>query len=166
MVTNHPPRVSGDDETMWWRLSVIRFDQVVPPERRGAKLPDRLKHDAEAILAWAVQGLADYQANGLEPPNEVRLATADYRRKSDHLGRFITECTTTAPSLRVDAARLFEEWNAWAAAEGCEPISRRAFTNAVTSRRTEAGHEIRAVRSNGKRWFYGVGLKASTDDED
>jgi putative DNA primase/helicase len=154
MVTNHPPKVSGDDEATWRRLTVIRFNVVIPEDQRDGKLPERLKHDAEAILAWAVQGLADYQVDGLNPPEEVLGATADYRRKSDHLGRFIAECcTTSSPVLKVHTAALFEEWQRWAAAEGAEPVGRNTFNELVTKR---AG--ITVARSNGKRWFVGIGL--------
>lgn len=162
MVTNHPPKVSGDDEATWRRLTVIRFDVVIPEDQRDGKLPERLKLDAEAILAWAVQGLADYQVDGLNPPDEVLGATADYRRKSDHFGRFIAECcTTSSPALKVHTAALFEEWQRWATAEGAEPIGRNSFNELVTKR-----DGITLARSNGKRWFLGIGLKVGTDDDE
>jgi putative DNA primase/helicase len=163
MVTNHPPKVSGDDEATWRLLTVIRFDVVIPEDKRDGQLPERLKVEAEAILAWAVQGLADYHLDGLNPPYEVLLATADHRRKSDHhLGRFITECcTTSSPVLKVHTAALFDEWGRWAAAEGCEPIGRNTFNELVAKR-----DGITLTRSNGKRWFQGIGLKVGTDDDE
>lgn len=162
MVTNHPPKVSGDDEATWRRLTVIRFDIVIPEDRRDGNLPELLKVDAEAVLAWAVQGLADYQVDGLAAPDEVVFATADYRRKSDHLGRFIAEyCTTSSPALKVQTAALFDEWGRWAAAEGCEAVGRNTFNELVAKR---AG--ITVTRSNGKRWFEGIGLKFGTDDDE
>lgn len=162
MVTNHPPKVSGDDEATWRRLTVIRFDVVIPEDKRDAELPQRLKLDAEAVLTWAVQGLADYQAEGLSPPDEVLLATADYRRKSDHLGRFISECCmTSSPALRVETAALYEEWQRWAAAEDCEPVGRNTFNEQVAKR-----DGLTLTRSNGRRWFQGIGLKIGTDDDE
>ncbi|OCB53137.1 hypothetical protein A5722_25540 [Mycobacterium vulneris] len=162
MVTNHPPKVSGDDEATWRRLTVIRFDVVIPEHKRDGRLPERLKLDAEAVLAWAVQGLADYQCDGLNPPDEVLLATADYRRKSDHLGRFIAECcTTSSPVLKVATAALFDEWGRWAAAEGCEPVGRNTFNELVAKR-----DGVTVTRSNGKHWFNGIGLKFGTDNDE
>lgn len=163
MVTNHPPEVSGDDEATWRRLSVIRFDVVVPPERRDSGLSERLRVDAEAILAWAVQGLADYQADGnrLNAPDEVKLATADYREKSDHVGRFIAECcVTTSPVLKVQTSELFEEWQRWATAEGAAALGRSSFQDQVLKRRG-----ITRRRSNGKTWLEGIALKQCTGDD-
>lgn len=161
MVTNHPPRVDGGDEAMWRRLMIFPFDVVVPKEQRDGTLPEKLKVDADAILAWAVQGLADYQAeNGLNPPDEVLLATADYRAKSDHVGRFLEEsCVTSGPTLKVAAKALHEAWQRWAAAEDCEPLGRNSFQDTVANR---AG--IRVVKSGGQKFFEGVRLKVAGDD--
>jgi len=154
MVTNHPPQVDGgDDDALWARLRVIKFDVVVPPEKRDAELPDKLKVEAEAILAWAVEGLSDYQVGGLAEPEQVLVATGDYRRKSDHVGRFIDDCCTTAPTLKIKADKLFEAWQRWAAGEGCEAIGRSSFYEAVGCR---PGTSI--VRSNGARWIQGITL--------
>ncbi|BCO36017.1 phage/plasmid primase, P4 family [Mycobacterium heckeshornense] len=40
MVTNHPPQVTGDDEALWRRLRVIRFDVVVAA-RASRRRPGR-----------------------------------------------------------------------------------------------------------------------------
>ncbi|BCO36016.1 hypothetical protein [Mycobacterium heckeshornense] len=107
-----------------------------------------------------MQGLADYQIEGLDEPDEVMVATADYRRKSDHLGRFISECCTTAsPVSKVKARALFEAWLAWAAAEGCEAMGRNSFNEAVAKR-----DGVRLTKSNGERWFQGIALAIETDD--
>lgn len=160
MVTNHPPQVSGDDEALWRRLRVIRFDVVVPRDRRDPHLADRLRVDAEAILAWAVDGLGDYQDGGLDEPDAVDVATGDYRRKSDHVGRFIAECCLSGALMKVEARRLFEAWQTWAAAEGCQPLGRNTFHDAMGQR-----PGVTSSRSNGRQWFQGVAL-AAADDED
>jgi putative DNA primase/helicase len=161
MVTNHPPKVSGDDEAMWRRLLVFPFDVVVPKDKRDGTLPDKLKLDAEGILAWAVQGLADYQAEGLNPPDEVLLATADYRAKSDHVGQFITDqCVTGSPALKVSAKALHEAWQRWAAAEDCDPLGRNTFQEVVAKR-----PGIRATKSGGQKFFEGVRLRTAADGD-
>lgn len=161
MVTNHPPKVSGDDEAMWRRLSVIRFDVVIPEDRRDGKLPQKLRLDAEAILAWAVQGLADYQAEGLNPPDAVLGATADYRGKSDHLGQFLDECCVTSSQIHnVKAGVLLAAWQRWAAAEDCAAMGRNTFNEAMRKR---PGISLR--KSHGESRFYGVRLKGEGDAE-
>lgn len=161
MVTNHPPKVSGDDEAMWRRLMIFPFDVVIPKERRDGKLPERLKVDAEAVLAWAVQGLADYQVDGLNPPDDVLLATAEYRAKSDHVGRFIADqCVTSSPALKVSAKALHEAWQLWAAAEDCDPLGRNTFQETIAKR-----SGIRVTKSGGQKFFEGIRLRTAADGD-
>ena len=77
---------------MWPRLRVIRFDVVVPPERRDGTLPDRLKRRRRGDPRVGCARASRLPSPGARrKPAEVMLATADYRQKSDHLGRFIVE---------------------------------------------------------------------------
>ncbi|GFG52936.1 hypothetical protein CQY20_33025 [Mycolicibacterium agri] len=161
MITNHPPKVSGDDEAMWRRLMIFPFDVVIPKERRDGTLPERLKVDAEAVLTWAVQGLADYQVDGLNPPDDVLLATAEYRAKSDHVGQFITDqCVTGSPALKVSAKALHEAWQRWAASEDCHPLGRNTFQEAIAKR-----PGIRATKSGGQKFFEGIRLRMVADGD-
>lgn len=87
------------------------------------------------------------------------VATDDYRRRSDHVGRFIDECCTTSSLVQqVSSGALFDAWSRWAAAEGCEQMSRASFAEAVEK------HGHRQKRSNGKRWFQGIALNADNDE--
>src|SRR5262249_37921765 len=56
MLTNHLPRVSGDDEAVWRRIMVVPFDVVIPEGERDPELPRRLRAQAPAVLAWALEG--------------------------------------------------------------------------------------------------------------
>jgi len=64
MVTNHLPKVSGDDPAIWRRLRVIPFAVVIPEAERDKHLDEALQLDANAVLAWAVAGYTDYAARG------------------------------------------------------------------------------------------------------
>lgn len=118
MLTNHLPAVSGDDPAVWRRILVVPFDVVIPPEERDGGLPERLKRAAPAVLAWAYQGWLDYQQNGLNPPEAVRIKTQEYRDESDSLGRFLGERTLDGPHNVVRARELFTAWSNWCHASG------------------------------------------------
>ncbi|WP_078326254.1 DNA primase family protein [Mycobacteroides salmoniphilum] len=153
MVTNHPPVVSGSDTAIWERLRVIRFDVVIPPEERDTGLGDKLKLEADAILAWAIQGLADYQTmRGLNAPDEVQVATAAYQAKSDVVGRFLSECTTSVAVHKISMKDLYDRWTSWAASEGVEPVGKHAFNESLRER----GH--RTLPSGGREWWQGISL--------
>lgn len=153
MVTNHPPVVSGSDTAIWERLRVIRFDVVIPPQERDPELGDKLKLEAEAILAWAIQGLADYQTmGGLHAPDEVKVATAAYQAKSDVVGRFLSECTNSVAVHKISMKDLYDRWTSWTASEGVEPIGKHAFNESLRER------GYRTTTSAGRDWWQGLSL--------
>lgn len=92
MVTNHLPRVQGDDPAVWERIRVVEFSQVIPAERRDPNLPKELEGEAEAVLLWAIEGLRMYQAEGMSNvPDSIRQRVAKYRVQEDDLKSFLTE---------------------------------------------------------------------------
>ncbi|SDN95866.1 putative DNA primase/helicase [Actinomyces ruminicola] len=151
MVTNHLPRVAGDDPAVWRRIRVIPFDFVVPEADRDPELGEKLKLEADAVLAWALEGWRDYQTtNGMPKAAKVTEATDAYQAESDTVTRFISEACVTAPAARVGVQELFGEFQEWAAADGADPIGRHAFARQIESRgfvkrRTASGFVFRGL---------------------
>lgn len=128
LVTNHLPKVSGDDPAVWRRLRVVPFNVVIPAEERDAHLPDRLRLEADAVLTWAVEGWRAYEALGkLDEPAEVIARTESYRHDSDVMAQFIDEACDVYPEAETETSHLFEAWQTWARTNRVEPISMRAF---------------------------------------
>ena len=129
-ITNHLPKVSGDDEATWRRMTVVPFDVVIPEDERIDGLAEILRAEADTVLAWMVAGYADYlqRDSKLDPPNQVSVRTAKYRRDSDPVMRFVEEeCVTSTPARQATTGRLFEAWRKWVATEGVEEGSQKAF---------------------------------------
>jgi len=134
MITNHLPKVSGDDPAIWRRLRVVPFDVVIPAEERDKHLAETLQLDADGVLTWAVAGYADYAERGeLDEPSSVLAATGDYRKDSDAVARFLDDCTTRCTGFAT-AADLLARWRLWAFDDGTEPGSKRMFGQALASR--------------------------------
>lgn len=91
MATNHKPNADPQDEALWRRIRLIPFTVTFPPDKQDKALPEKLKAEAEGILAWAVEGALLWQKEGLESPEDVRMATEEYRHEQDSLGRFLAE---------------------------------------------------------------------------
>jgi putative DNA primase/helicase len=160
LITNHLPQVSGDDPAIWRRIRVVPFDVVIPEPERDAELDERLALAADAVLSWAVAGWQDYQdRGGLDAPESVRRATDTYQRDSDAIGRFIAECCVTTPAVKATTATLFDAWERWRAADGCEVLSLKAFSQKLTDR----GYAVPTKTSNGKRWRQGIALRPDED---
>ncbi|MBX4298583.1 hypothetical protein K4H04_22770, partial [Mycobacterium tuberculosis] len=83
LITNHLPRVPGDDTAIWRRIRVVPFEVVIPADEQDRELDARLQLEADSILSWAVAGWSDYQRIGLSQPDAVLAATSNYREDSD-----------------------------------------------------------------------------------
>ncbi len=151
MVTNHLPKVAGDDPAAWRRIRVIPFDVVIPEAERDGQLGQRLTLEADAILAWAVDGWRAYLDRGMDAPPAVRTATSDYLKASDAVARFLEEACLLGPHYFTPLSDLFSRWGEWAADDGADPVSKRAFTTALdqhgypTSRGTGGARVVRKI---------------------
>lgn len=151
-VTNHPPRVSADDKAMWRRLSVIPFDVIVAEP--DVKLPEKLKAQLPAVLAWAFHGWLEYERQGLNPPAAVLARTEDYRSESDPVAQFLNEECTTGTLVKVKAKQLYDAWQGWAMSHGQQPMSQTEFGRRMSDR-------FEKKRGTGGAYVYvGVGLIA------
>ncbi len=160
MVTNHLPKVSGDDPAIWRRLRVVPFNVVIPEVERDKHLDEQLQLDADAVLAWAVTGYLDYAERGeLAEPDSVVTATDDYQKASDAVARFLDDETTRCNGFSTNAD-LFARWSRWAVVDGTEPISQRAFGQALDT------HGLPSVKgTGGKRIRRGVILNSEDGDD-
>lgn len=159
LVTNHLPRVAGDDEAIWRRLRVIPFDQDFR-QHPDTGLAERLRGEADDVLCWAIEGWREYQQIGLVEPRSVLVATGEYRKASDALQRFVDEVCTTGPVVHVGHTELLSAWRAWCSETGELPGTEKAFARAIE----EHGYPGRRTKI-GKR-YQGLALAAEDVAED
>lgn len=157
MVTNHKPRVSGDDPALWRRIRIVPFDVVIAEP--DADLPDRLSVELPGVLAWAVEGYRAYEDRGLDAPEVVTIRTTEYRASSDAVGRFLDDCTINSPAAYARARELFGEWSAWCHRNGETPGSEVSFAEAMSRR------GITQVRRSVGKVYVGIGMTAEDGSE-
>ena len=154
-VTNHLPRVKGNDPAVWRRVRVIPFDVVVPEQERDPELPERLTLAADAVLTWAVSGWFDYEdQGGMGEPDAVQRATSGYQADSDPVLRFTRDHCLTGAGLSAFARDLFLAWTRWAEADGAERMSEKAFGEELD----RLGYE--GVKTRTGKVRKGIGLPA------
>lgn len=122
MLTNDLPAVDADDHAIWARMLVIPFN-VSFKGREDHGLEDRLALELSGILTWALQGLADYQAQGLNPPEAVLAKTNVYRFDNDAFAQFIEDRCVLDPNATVTRKQLNEAHRDWAISNGVEALN-------------------------------------------
>ena len=153
---NHEPVIQNNDSPIWRRLLKIPFTHVVPEDKRDAAVKATLRNNPQAhaaILAWAVRGCAEWQQNGLAPPNCVRMATATYRAEQDIVAEFVGERCIVKSGCELERDEGYAAFKEWCAGAGItKPITRTVFVQ-----RLKADFNLR--RAHGSvRIFQGVGL--------
>lgn len=112
--TNFLPLIQDDTLFTSGRINVITFDRHFAPHEQDRTLKDKLRApgNLSGIFNWCYQGLLKFRAEGAEPPESVKAATAEYRQSSDKIGNFIAECLerTGKNSKAGDVYRCFSQW--------------------------------------------------------
>lgn len=160
MMTNHLPDVSGDDPAVWRRILVVPFDVVIPESDRDPALPERLREPdvRAAVLAWAWHGYLEYTQRGLDPPEAVRVKTAEYRSDSDDLGQFIADELVFGPAQAVRSKELYERYERWCRENGLHPVTKTKFGKEMRARK------YASEKVGGQSVYAGVGLVAREDE--
>jgi putative DNA primase/helicase len=131
LVTNHLPRVSGDDPALWARLRVIPFDVVIPDNEQDGELPAKLELEADAILTWIIQGWQQYRRpppdGGLAEPEEVTEATWNYQQDSDPYGRFVVDQFEKPKRFRSRNPMSGDGGSNGRTSKACKQVARRPW---------------------------------------
>jgi hypothetical protein len=129
-------------------FNAARIAVTIPDDEQDKQLPAKLVAEYPGILAWAVRGCLDWQQNGLRCPDEVKLATDEYRNEQDLLGEFIRECCSTSPGDSARAADLFEAFQKYTGSK----TSQTKFGRALNERGFDK------AKMGGVVWRIGIGL--------
>lgn len=157
---NTRPRIRTTDVAMRSRMTLIPFKATFAGrEDRG--LPARLEAEGPAILRWAIEGAVDWQRGGLGIPATVEAASREYLDSEDSLADFLADETEAVPGGRVTVDALYNRYRTWAADQGMNPATKRAFGDMVVERKFE-----RTKLTGGTRGFTGLRLRDTIAEGD
>lgn len=159
--SNERPRIPDDDDAIWRRMLEVQFPVSIPKRERDKTVKERLRDPAvggPTILAWALRGCLDWQREGLNEPEALRVSTEAYRQAMDPLRPWLDERCRIALHEKASREALWSDWQAW----GKE--------NNVTSDMTvpQFCERLRklgcAPKSDGtSRLWWGIGLREDAD---
>lgn len=126
---NPKPEIRDMSEGLWRRILLVPWEVQIAKKDIDRKLPNRLRAEAEGVLAWIVQGALDYLNYGLAPPKKVLAATDEYRNDSDFIGSFIrTACVVTGKADdTASPADLYIAYSNWQARSGAMELHKNTF---------------------------------------
>jgi putative DNA primase/helicase len=151
---NHRPAIRNIDEAMKRRMHLIPFTVTIPKERRDRKLTEKLLKERDAILAWAVEGCLQWQAQGLQPPASVVSATEEYFEAEDLHGQWMDERAQRMTEARVATAVLYADFRDWCEGRGEYPGTIKRFAEVLMSKGFES-----CRLHGGTRAFRGLSLR-------
>ena len=154
MSTNHKPTIKGTDNGIWRRLRLIPFNVSIPAAEQDRQLTEKLRREADGILAWALDGCAEWQREGLRPPASVLAAGQAYRAEMDVIQGFLDDCCDVGPAHGPTSHRsLYAAFEAWHKENhGAHVPSPKWFGQQLEAK------EIRMAPGNSERRRLGVGL--------
>jgi putative DNA primase/helicase len=109
----HRPRLNAVNEAIRSRVNMVPFKVTIAKEKRDTKLTENLKAEWPGILAWMIEGCLEWQRDGLNPPEIVTKATANYLESEDKLGRWISDRCERV-QVWTSSSNLFASWKSWA----------------------------------------------------
>jgi putative DNA primase/helicase len=114
IVGNHKPQFRTVDDALRRRFNLIPFDVDVKAKYGvNPNLQDELKAEYGAIMAWMVEGCLEWQRDGLNAPECVLAATADYLDSEDNIGCWIRDMCVIGQTEGVNGTRLAELFDNW-----------------------------------------------------
>lgn len=127
IATNRTPRFDINDKAFDNRIRMIPFNVVIPPDEQDRQLEDKLKAEAEGILAWAIEGCSLWQHEGL---GQVPVVGSGIEvRPYSSVKHFIETCCCPAPGNQIYVAELYPEYLIYHSDmdDGTEPLAINVF---------------------------------------
>ncbi len=118
--TNHLPQIS--DMTLFEsdRIKIIPFNRHFTAEERDIDLKSFFAkpENLSGILNWCLEGFKLYMQEGLDMPDSVENATAEYRQQSDRIMMFTSQCVKQEREQELRAQAVYTRYKDWCAENG------------------------------------------------
>jgi len=148
IATNHDP-MSTDDALMR-RLKRITFPHSIPKSQRDPRVKTSMKTtEAEAVLAWIVEGARHYlntDDGKIHEPLTVLAAVADYKEDQDVLGMFLNEALRPQDGMEESIMGIYHAYAIWCKDLAIRPKPLPVFSKQLTDR----GYQVRRESSTRK----------------
>jgi putative DNA primase/helicase len=152
LCTNAKPMIIEISEAIWRRIKFVEFLVQIAEHRRQADFPRQLEAELPGILAWGVRGCLDWVQHGLQTPQIIKDATAEYKGEENLIENFIEDQCITGGELSVRARMLYTAFR----------NSLKGFESVIPTE-TAFGRSMRKLgydrKTSAGRWYLGIALR-------
>lgn len=129
MQLNPKPHIGGADDGIWRRIKIMLWRVQLQRSEMDPDLENRLvQNEGAGVMAWIVWGALVYLTAGeLMPPESVEEAISDYKRSSNVIGEWMSECIVRDAEAVELMADLYQSYKDFCERNGYEPISQKAL---------------------------------------
>lgn len=134
--TNYLPVIKDTSLFTSNRVNVITFDRHFEESEQDKDLKDKLREPKElsGVLNWMIKGLRQYRERGLDSPECVKSATAEYRENSDKIGLFFSDCLERTEGTNTSGSAAYRRYKLWCSDIGYGIESKGTFFSDLRSR--------------------------------
>lgn len=155
LATNNPPRFNSDDNAIWSRVKLIPMMNVF---LGGGQVFDYarkvLAPEAAGILNWLLEGLHQFQTEGLGEPPQLLQLTQEHRVNSDSVARFVADKMADGSyvegSGQIKVTDMYLGYMDWCRQVGERSLGSRRFMNRMES----ALPQYTRARDTAGAWVY------------
>lgn len=162
IAANHKPTVADSSVSFWRRMRLSAFNVQIPDEEQDKRLDEKLRAEADGVLAWLIKGAQKWRREGLGEPIEVKEATKGYRAEQDFLAPFFDEHIAKCSGFGATVKDLYERFKTWADASGERPITKKRLSTMLNER----GYENRRDPGHPKQAYTWIGIDFSAKNDE
>jgi putative DNA primase/helicase len=157
---NPLPGIAGADDGIWRRIVLVPWREQMKREDMDPAMEDKLVGEGEGVLAAIVAGVLNYFDRGLDQPDSIRAASADYKAGSNTFRDWLDQFCVFEPDHEIAQAVLYDTYKVEQERQGQEKImSKISFGRAL------ADMQIMKFRKPGSGDIMRRGLRLASEAE-
>lgn len=158
---NHKPRIDNDDNGIWRRVNLVPWPVKLSPVQVDKQLGRKLWLERDGILAWLIRGTLSYLERGLDPPDDVKAATDEYRAESNPIGACLDAYFefTGDDHDRLDPGEIFNVYERGRHKQGWPQFGLATFNKRLPDQAEARGAP--KIKSMGLSTYTGIKLSAA-----
>ena len=139
---NRKPTIKGNDDGIWRRVRLVPFQIQIQEGKEDKGLPEKLWAERSGILNWMIEGALDYfERGGLDAPDEVVVATQEYRDESDVVGSFVRAALDITGEAydSIETGSLYNAFVVFCKRAGITPFAMTTFSRRLPKTANQFG---------------------------